>query len=350
MPSNEEDDRYDTFEEYTYNYNMLETIYRSIDSTDFNEFSSNAVNESMENGRYIIKDCITLKKYLTHFGSIDSCGSKNCCAYINYKLNKNDRDYNIPGKSSFSIYNTYINTDNFLNKKNICETKIKYISSGNYEKISELYNLYYLFHQFNSYKDYGLSQCSLARNCAERYNVIVGKYQATEDIKFCNVLEDFKKRFQRDDWISQNKCSNISSNLLQLGNSCVQLQEKTAKTGASLEPQEKASGTGKSFEESSDPVEGETTLEITEQHPVSPSSLGSTLPITLFSSGIGTLLILLSFYKFTALGQFLRLSTQKFKGIPKNIDGEDYEMQQHTYGYDKENSEYNEYNISYNSL
>ncbi|SCA48151.1 PIR protein [Plasmodium ovale] len=350
MPSNEEDDRYDTFEEYTSNYNIFETIYKSIEWTDFNEFPRNVANENMENGSYIIKDCITLKKYLTHFKSIDYCGSKNCCAYINYRLNKNDRDYNKLGKYNFSIYNTYINTDSFLNKKNICTTKIKYIKSGNFEKISELYNLYYLFHQFNSNKKYGFSKCYLARNCAERYNVIIGKYQETQDIKFCNVLEDFKKKFQHDDWISQNKCSNVSPNILQVLNSCVQLQEKTVKADTSLEQQEKAPKTTKMFEEASDLVEGEKKLETTEEHPVSSSSLGPTLPITLFSSGIGALLILLSFYKFTALGQFLQLSIQKFKGISKNIGGEEYEMNQHISEYDEKNSEYNEYNIAYNSF
>ncbi|SBS82471.1 hypothetical protein POVCU2_0015490 [Plasmodium ovale curtisi] len=44
--------------------------------------------------------------------------------------------------------------------------------------------------------------------------------------------------------------------------------------------------------------EDQETVGITEDHATSPISVGSTIPITIFSSGIGVLLILLSFYKF----------------------------------------------------
>ncbi|SBT55565.1 PIR Superfamily Protein [Plasmodium ovale wallikeri] len=82
---------------------------------------------------------------------------------------------------------------------------------------------------------------------------------------------------------------------------------------------------------------------------ISSGSLSSALPITLFSSGISVLLILLSLYKFTPLGHWLRPQTQRFNGISEQFDGEQYEIQ-HNSEFEETNTEYDGYNITYSSL
>ncbi|SBS93901.1 PIR Superfamily Protein [Plasmodium ovale curtisi] len=349
MPSIEEDDRYDTFEDYKSNEYILNNFYIHINEGDIDKFSG-TVNTEIEHRFSIIKDCITLKKYLTYFSNIESCNKKNCCRYVNYWLNDRVHKNYKSNESIFTIYNNYMKNDSDINKNNQCASKIKYINRGDFEKIKELYDTYYLFNQFVSNKSYGTSMCFLARNCATSFNKILINYQRAEDIKFCKVLEDFKKKFENDVWISQNKCVNVSPNSLQYLNSCIQLQEQTTGGGLSSEQQEGSLKEKETSVDASDLHKRKETLEIKEEHTTSPTSFGGTLPISLFSSGIGALLIFVTFYKFTPLGHCLQLRTQRFKGISEHLHEEEYEMQQHTSEYDERNSENDEYNISYNSL
>ncbi|SBT56262.1 PIR Superfamily Protein [Plasmodium ovale wallikeri] len=83
---------------------------------------------------------------------------------------------------------------------------------------------------------------------------------------------------------------------------------------------------------------------------MTPNNVTGAERYSFFKDGMGGLLILLSFYKFTPIGQWLKLRTQRFGGITKNFDEELYELQQPTSEYDERNSEYNGYNIAYNSL
>ncbi|SBT56099.1 hypothetical protein POVWA2_084420 [Plasmodium ovale wallikeri] len=59
---------------------------------------------------------------------------------------------------------------------------------------------------------------------------------------------------------------------------------------------------------------------------------------------------LITLHLFTPLGHLLRLGIQKFKGISKNIDEGEYKMHQNISEHIERNSEYNEYNITYNTL
>ncbi|SBS94922.1 PIR Superfamily Protein [Plasmodium ovale curtisi] len=349
MPSIEEDDRYNTFEDYKSNEYILNNFYIHINGEDIDKFSG-SVNTEKENEISIIKDCITLKKYLENFSNIESCNKKNCCGYVNYWLNDRvHKNYN-SNEYIFTIYNNYMKDDSDINKNNQCASKIKYINRGDFEKIKQLYNTYYLFNKFISLKSYGTSKCFLARNCATSFNTILSNYQTAEDIKFCIVLEDFKKKFENDDWISQNKCVNVSPNSLQYLNACIQLQDQTKGGDLSSEQPQGDLKAKETLVEPSYLQERKETIDIQEEHATSPTSFGGTLPISLFSSGIGALLIFITFYKFTPLGHRLQLRTQRFKGISEHLHEEEYEMQQHTSEYDERNSEHDEYNISYNSL
>ncbi|SBT56394.1 PIR Superfamily Protein [Plasmodium ovale wallikeri] len=348
MPSIEEGERYDTFEDYKSNEDILNKFYTAIKAEEIQKFSSSVITE-IENRISIIKDCITLKKYLTYFSNIGSCNEKNCCGYVNYWLNNSVHQYYKSNESVFTIYNNYMKDDSDINKNNQCASKIKYMKRGDFEKIKELYDTYYLFNQFISHKSYNTSMCFLARNCATSFNQILSNHELEEDIKFCKVLEDFKTKFQNDDWISQNKCDNVSSDSLHDLNPCIQLPDQTKGGYLSSGQPEGSLKATETPVDVSDLHEGRETFEIKEEHATSPTSFGGTLPISLLSSGIGALVIFISFYKFTPFGHLLRSGTQRFKGISEHLSEEEYEMKQHISEYDERNSEYNEYNILYNS-
>ncbi|SBS98879.1 PIR Superfamily Protein, partial [Plasmodium ovale curtisi] len=183
--------------------------------------------------------------------------------------------------------------DNELNEKNICSTKINNMNTDKFEKMNKLYNIYKYYRLQKS--NINLA-CIRANSCATEYNNILSKYTQIEDTKFCKVLEDLKKKFDMDVLQFKNQCSSEISDLFSYQEASRHGEIEVAYSETSCtQPQQ--------------------ILSSTEVNNTSPSSLGATLPITLFSLEIGALLIFLSFYK-------------KFKGISKKTDEEEYKMHQ----------------------
>ncbi|SBT30944.1 PIR Superfamily Protein [Plasmodium ovale wallikeri] len=348
MTGSEEDKRYDTFEEYNYNQDILDKSYKNILSEDFDKFSSCSENEEIKNDQKIIEDCITLKKYLLHFNSIESCNNKHCCAYVNYWLNKKAKTYNNAINSPLKIYNEFLKDDNEFTQKNLCISKINNLNSDEYKKVEKLYKIYEHYSNYKILKHMVQIACNRAKLCATEYNNILSKNTKIEDNKFCKVLEVFKKEFEKDVSPFKSQCTAEIPDLFSYQEECNNLQWKPNEADSSSRLQagqmEMEDTTGESLN-----IQAPKTLSGREEHHIPPSSFGTTLPISLFSSGVGILLIFLSSYKFTPFGHWIKLRANRFKGMTKNFD-EEYEMLQHTSEYDERNSEYEGYNIAYNSL
>ncbi|SBT00755.1 PIR Superfamily Protein, partial [Plasmodium ovale curtisi] len=160
------------------------------------------------------------------------------------------------------------------------------------------------------------------------YNKILTTYKKPDETIFCKALKNFAENLEANNFTSKIKCKQL----------VVSIGYQTGQTETQMES-----------EGPSDPQKDKV-VEIQANDTTSPRSFVTTLPISLFSSGAGVLLILLSFHKFTPLGQWLKHQTQRFGAITKNSDEELYEMQQPNSEYDERNTEYNVYNIAYNSL
>ncbi|SBS95961.1 PIR Superfamily Protein [Plasmodium ovale curtisi] len=161
---------------------------------------------------------------------------------------------------------------------------------------------------------------------------------------------NFKNEFKANVKISTAECHSEIENLLSYADKSNRLLAKLEQGIASMQKQ-----TGKLERQlesggPSVPKKGDLIVDIPEENHIFLSSFGTTLPITLFNSGVAALLIFLSVYAFTPLRQWLKLQTQKFGGIKYNFDEEEFEMQQRIAQYDKRKSEHNEYNVAYNSL
>ncbi|SBT59270.1 PIR Superfamily Protein [Plasmodium ovale wallikeri] len=226
MPDNEEDEKYDTFEQYESNEDILYRFYNGIRGKNLSEIYHGSVNEDMENGRRIIEDLITLKNYLLHFDTIESCNKDNCCGYLNYWLNQKARSYNNSSHSTLIMYNTYMQDDNELKEKDLCISKINLMDTNKYEQMDELYKIYEKYKYYKYYKLHNneLISCSSVKGCATGYNDMLSKYPKIEDTKFCKVLKDFKDTFENDDWVLSKKCNSEIPHLLPYEYSCIQLQ------------------------------------------------------------------------------------------------------------------------------
>ncbi|SBT72639.1 PIR protein [Plasmodium ovale] len=333
-----QDERYDSFDEYRYNDDIYKDVRSNIGDL-YSSFPDDVIPGDTTERNSIVKDCLILKKYLMKFNNKEHCQSKNCCAHINYMLNKRLRSYGNSHKSIFEYYISYINHHSNDAIKNTCGPKIKHMDKDEYEKIEKLSTTYELYKLFISYT-YGTG-CSIAKNCSRAYNDIIITYTQVADAKFCKALKDFKNEFEANEKISAGVCYSEIDNLLPYPDECNRSPQKSEEQTVRL------AGKGESGRPSD--FQGDHMGVILDENTISHGSFDAILPITLFSSGIGVLLALLSFYKFTPLGHWLKLRSQGFGRMPNSLDKEEYEMQLHTYEYDERNSEHNGYNIAYNS-
>ncbi|SBT72629.1 Plasmodium vivax Vir protein, putative [Plasmodium ovale] len=339
-------ERYDTFSEYNYNYDIYDKI--KGDTGDYYEtFPDDIIPTHANERNSIVDDCLRLRIYLLKFGSKEECKKNNCCAYINYSLNYGIRNFYKSQKSIFEFYTTYMNDNSNKDIKELCGSEIKDMDEDKYEKTEKLHSLYLIYKGFLSSQT-STPSCSLAKSCANKYNNIISDYPNIDDTELCKVLNDFKTVFEKNPIIT-SQCHELYRDELSLLDTCNNLQKQSRDTDSPPQQQDgRAEKEKESFTQSF--LQAQPTSREEKDQFSSPSSSGSTLPIALFSSGIGVLLILLSSYKFTPFGQLLRLKIQKFIGTSDHLDDEQYEMQQNYSEYDEGNAEYNGYNISYNSL
>ncbi|SBT01835.1 PIR Superfamily Protein, partial [Plasmodium ovale curtisi] len=198
-----QDERYNSFDEYRYNDDIYKYVQGNIGDL-YNSFPDDIKPGDTNERDSIIMDCLRLKKYIMEFDNKEPCQNKNCCAYINYMLNKGVRSYGNSHKSIFGYYISYINHHSNDQIKNICGPKIKHMNEGEYAKIEKLSNTYDLYKHFISYK-YGTG-CSIAKSCSRKYNDIIITYTHINDDKFCKALKDFKNEFEANEKISTGVC------------------------------------------------------------------------------------------------------------------------------------------------
>ncbi|SBS93815.1 PIR Superfamily Protein [Plasmodium ovale curtisi] len=338
-------ERFDSFDEYSSNNDIYDEIKSDILHL-YDSFPNAIISQNTTDRELIVKECLRLKKYLMKFGNKEECQRKNCCAYINYSLNYGIRNFYKSQKSIFEFYSTYMNHDINQDIKKLCGSEIIEMHDEKYNKTKKLYDVYYLYKIFNT-NTRGTQSCYLAKSCASKYNNIIIDYPNLDDTQFCKALNDFKTVFEKNTIIT-SQCQALHPYELSLLDTCNHPQKQSRDTYLHPQPDGHVKKEEASVKQSF--PEAQQTESVVEDKSSLPSFSGSTVPIAFFSSGVGALLILLSFYKFTPFGQLLRLKLQKFKGTSDHLDGEQYEMQQNYSEYEERNAENNGYNISYNSL
>lgn len=279
---------------YNYNKSILENFMHPEWSDVEAHYSDDLfVGKEMKN--FIIKDCITLKNYLMHFMSNDSCYKNNCCKYINYWLNKTERMTYKSGGANFKIYEAYMNKYITHNTDNLCISNIKYMHPSVFENVKTLYQMYDFYNKFISKRNESIS-CTYAQMCFKAYDDIVTNFHKEGYSKFCSVLKDFKKIFEEDEWVSRRKCDHKIPHLLSYPDACTHSQEISEEGIVTVNHQTVELKPQETFGEASHP-QSQQEIKRSEEDTVLLISFGATLPITLISSGIGVLLMLLSSYK-----------------------------------------------------
>lgn len=286
--------QYDSFDDYRHNYVIFEDIKGKV-GDDYSSFPKEIIKDKIENDTSIIFECLRLKKYLMNFSNEKECQKRNCCAYANYMLNKGILNYYKSPTYIFNIYNSYMNHPSNDKIKDLCLSKIIYMDKEKHEKIDNLYSAYKTCHLF--FSNERNTTCSLAKSCATAYNNIIYQHPNPDDDKFCKAVNDFKKILEKNEHISGGKCGAQIPYLFSYPDTLTLVHEDPEQNSIISEDHGRSILTEKAYKGSSIAEEQQETAAIRENHITSSISLGSALPVTLFSSGISALLILLSLYK-----------------------------------------------------
>ncbi|SBT55971.1 PIR Superfamily Protein [Plasmodium ovale wallikeri] len=346
MSESKEDERYDSFDEYNYNKNLIRDVQGNLEGSDFNTFPNDVLSGIEENRQNVMRDCLRLKKYLISLNSKKTCLNNNCCVYINHWLNTIVRNSYKSNSNIFDIYNNYMNHESNSDVKILC-SKLNYMTEDIYEKSKELHSIY---EYYSNLKEYGKSFCNYAKKCAETYNVITRNSKKLKNIEYYNALKGFKDVFEKDKLISEKQCGEDIPNLYLPEYHYTSAQKELTITD--LHPEEHADfspGIG-SFDEKTGVIKGEQEVQKNEQTPHLPTSLGSLIPVPLFSALVGIPVLLLTLYRFTPIGSWFLHRMRRGKYSLDNIDDETDNSGLPISEFQQEHFEKKDYNLSFYSL
>ncbi|GAB69663.1 hypothetical protein PCYB_004120 [Plasmodium cynomolgi strain B] len=233
MDDNNQD--YNSFEQYRYNHDVYMKIRGYIDANEFNSFPYDVLGDQTEYKHNITKDCLMLRKYLRNFNNEEECKNKNCCQYINYLLNKSVRKYYSSKSSIFHIYIKYMNLENNNNKiMNLCLPKIYYLDLDKYNKFDLLRTAYENCHYYISNK-HSSTSCYYANLCARAYNNPKFEYINRDDIMFCKNLKHLKVILEENEPPLTSDCYLKFSDSLIYSYNCKDLLHNSEKINTSMQ-------------------------------------------------------------------------------------------------------------------
>ncbi|SBS91754.1 PIR Superfamily Protein [Plasmodium ovale curtisi] len=345
MSESKEDERYDSFDEYYYNKNLIRDVQGNLEENDFNTFPNDVLSGITENNESIMKDCLKLRKYLIRLNNKKPCLNNNCCVYINHWLNKIVRNSYKSNSNIFDIYNTYMNHESNTDVKILC-SKLNYMTKDIYEKSTELHKMY---HYYSNLKEYGKPLCNYAKKCAEIYNVITSNSEKLKNIEYYTVLKGFKDVFEKDKLISEKQCGGDIPNLYLPEYPNTSSQKELTITGLHPEEHSDLLPVIGSFDENTNVIQGEKELDKNEHTHLS-TSLGSLIPVSLFSALVGIPMLLLILYRFTPIGSWILHRMRRGKDSLDNIDEETHNFGLPTSEFQQEHFEKKDYNLSFYSV
>ncbi|SBS90365.1 PIR Superfamily Protein [Plasmodium ovale curtisi] len=208
MVSSQQDGEYLSFDEYNdYKRKLNDSYAFEEEENEYASFFISALPEDREKYNAILNNCFIIKKYLLKFISDESCNSGQCCSYMNYWLNEKIGGSNHSLiESDFDIYNNYIAYYNRNHNKKLCESNKIFIRTDIFEEMKKLYDLYGLYNNLETTSSYANSKCIQLKSCVSHYNSILSKCKHTANSDFCKPLQNFKKIFSPDKFVSISEC------------------------------------------------------------------------------------------------------------------------------------------------
>ncbi|KMZ77072.1 hypothetical protein PVIIG_05447 [Plasmodium vivax India VII] len=189
---------------------VMNIIPALISTNNYNETCKSIINKKLNNNIQYIKLCETLIGFLKYY-STDSnkrlCNNNVCCEYLNYWLNSQGREVNIPDNNTLVFYNIIKGEfpDNTL--WGYCNSKIHHIEDFEFKKYDILYKIHDAFNRFKFKKANALTRndsCENAQECVNLYNSIISLCHLHNDTSFCKALNDLKNKIEQEGWLNNS--------------------------------------------------------------------------------------------------------------------------------------------------
>ncbi|SBT55881.1 PIR Superfamily Protein [Plasmodium ovale wallikeri] len=242
------------------------------------------------------------------------------CVYMNYCINDVVRKQKNDMYNEIKLINAYKQLVTQVNK---CTNTIEYIDNDDYEKLSDLYKMYYNFNEYVN-KDNSYSKCDDLKKYVKplymKYQTICNENTNND---FCNTLEEFKHDYNINR-TRLDECEHVDIML-------------------------------PSFKDRTEHVSGESSsrggIQGDELSSVGDSELGSSSSTILIVFSVILLIPVIFFilYKFTPFGPWIRPQILKQKKLWNHICDKTHQLF-HNYGHRQLNSRKPQYNVQYDSM
>ncbi|SBT55246.1 PIR Superfamily Protein [Plasmodium ovale wallikeri] len=316
-------EHYENSQEYIYHNNILNDTDESTESITY-EIINTYIPKEIDNRSIIISNCKKLYDYITRSNSNTLYDTNICFEIINYWLNSHVRlDTDEKNRTLFNTYKAFMEK---YNKLNAYVSKIYYIDNKLYNKKKDLYELYKKYDNLLSILNPSVaSQCALLSTIVNEYNNIIKQYIEKDNSNLPDVLTNFRRNFENK---TSESITNCGSKILPFTTFVKKPISRVRETEHSQQRKEAV-----------------------DRFPSQPSeNIAPTLAITLFGTSLGSFLILMFFYKITLFGYRLRNKKNKNILMTNNLCEENYELPLYTSEAHDRNSEYSNYNVTYQSL
>ncbi|SBT56436.1 PIR Superfamily Protein [Plasmodium ovale wallikeri] len=322
MTINSDTEKYETFQVYSY-YNSILNDLNEPRSSIAEEIISKVISKQTPDYHNIAENCKKLNDYITRSTS-SKCIDNICFEITNFWLNNQVRsDFKETDNSSLDNYMKFMQG---YDKLNSYASKIYYIHEKLFKKKKVLYKLYNDYDKLlDIFENYDSSKCVLLSTIVDDYNKIIVQYPYKDNSNFSEVLTHFRSTFEVNANEYIKKCS-----------------PKIMEFNSFVDPPISRTHSADYSNQSSGDVD---------RFPSQPSeNIASTLAITLFGTSLGSFLILMFFYKITLFGYKLRNKKNKNILMTNNLCEETYELPVYTSEEHDRNSQYRNYNVTYQSL
>ncbi|CAI7720815.1 hypothetical protein PVPAM_100007900 [Plasmodium vivax] len=196
---------------------VMNIIPALISTNNYNETCKSIINKKLNNNNKYIKLCETLSGFLKYYSTNSNtglCNNKVCCEYLNYWLNSQGREVNIPNYNTLVFYN--IIKEEFQDKTlwEYCNFKIHHIEDFEFKKLDTLYKIHDEFNEFKLKKAKPQTRndsCENAQKCVDLYNSIISLCHLNNDTSLCKALSELKIKIEKEGWLnsSDRMCSSV---------------------------------------------------------------------------------------------------------------------------------------------
>ncbi|SBS93799.1 PIR Superfamily Protein [Plasmodium ovale curtisi] len=205
MGHDEGEDFYCSYTEFK-NYNEKSKTFKPTEIDRYTKSCADDIKKEFSENTDIKHIFTKLKKILEHYKNPNPQNSNKYYGYINYWLKNELTENDLFNKNTTDFCNKFKNCDSEIELLNKRISDINSKDNNLFERINELYNVYYDYFNFKSFESSKTINCTYAKQCVNKYNNIVDNYASNDKSNLLNELQNLKHLFNENGIFSVQGC------------------------------------------------------------------------------------------------------------------------------------------------